>query len=113
MLAALALGRLPHVQKPNVTQAGCRIPVCRQSERQRLEDTDTLFPDRQERTRPESEDDAVCPRTLWRQSSVGAQVLCDLVSLRPYARVHGRHDVIVALRGDARPAEVRRRDTRL
>ncbi len=78
-----------------------------------INDQDAVLPHRQTEAAGQPGKDRLRARKLRCQGAAGAQVFRHLVGVRPDAAVHGRHHFVVALRAQARPAEVRRRDPRL
>ncbi len=78
-----------------------------------INDQDAVLPHRQTEAARQPGKDRLRARKLRCQGAAGAEVLRHLVGVRPDAAVHGRHHFVLALRAQARPAEVRRRDPRL
>src|SRR3546814_4988488 len=69
------------------------------------EHTNPLLPHRQVRPAEQSRNHRLHTRALRRQSIAGSQVLCDLVGVRPDARAHGRHNVLI--RSEEHTSELR------
>src|SRR5687768_11230043 len=66
----------------------------------------SLLPHRQGIATSEPAAHSARPRALGREAVACLEVLCNLVRIRSHTRVPGRHDLVVAVRSEARVREI-------